>query len=286
MKSKQYKRFTRSKLGNVGYFSMLIFAGLFTVIPMIYMIVTSFKPLDELLIFPPKFFVQRPTFANYMVLPSLLTNMKMPLSRYVFNSVFIAIVCTVLQIVFGSMAAFVLSKIKLRGVGIFFLIVQFSLLYNGQTLAIPQYIIFSEMRIINTYWVYILPAVQSSLTVFLFKQYIDDGIPDPLLEAARIDGANLFHIYWKVVMPNIKPAIMTTALFGFQAIWSMQPAGTIFNEELRTLPAILTQISAGGIARAGSSMAASVLLMLPPILVYLITQSNVLETMSSAGIKD
>ena len=286
MKLMQYKRFTRSRGGNVVYFSLLALAGLFTLIPMIYMVVTSFKPLDEMLIFPPRFFVRRPTFSNYTALPALLSNMKVPLSRYVFNSIFIAVIVTVLQIFIGSMAAFVLSKTHIRGASVFFLIVQFSLLYNGQTLGIPQYIIFSQLRIINTYWVYILPALQSSLSVFLFKQYIDDSIPAALLEAARIDGANLLTTYWKIVMPNIKPAWMTIGLFGFQSIWSMQPAGTIFNESLRTLPAILSQIGGGGIARAGSSMAAAVLIMLPLVLVYIITQSKIMETMSSAGIKD
>ena len=260
--------------------------GFFTLVPMVYMIITSFKPLDELLIFPPRFFVVRPSIENYIALPSLLSGMKVPLSRYIFNSIFIAVICTVFQIFFGSMAAVVISKAGLKGVQILFLIIQFSLLYNGQTLAIPQYIIFSKLRIINTYWVYILPALQSSLSVFLFKQYIDASIPDALLEAARIDGANLYTIYWRIMMPNIKPAWMTVGLFGFQSIWSLQPAGTIFNEELRTLPSILSQISAGGIARSGSAMAATVLLMIPPILVYIISQSNIMETMSSAGIKD
>ena len=282
----QYKRFTRSRGGNVVFFGILALMGLFTLLPMIYMIVTSLKPLDELLIFPPRFFVQRPTLANFAALPSLLSSMKIPLSRYVFNSVFIAIVVTVFQIVIGSMAAFVLSKCRIRGGVVFFLIVQFSLLYNGQTLGIPLYIIYSKLGMINTYWVYILPALQSSMSVFLFKQYMDDSIPPSILEAAKIDGASLFKIYWQIVMPNIKPAWMTVCLFGFQAIWSVQPAGTIFDESLRTLPSILTQISAGGLARAGSSMAASVLLMLPPVLVYIISQSRVMETMSSAGIKD
>ncbi len=282
----QYKRYTRSKAGNFVYFFFLILAGLFTLLPMIYMVVTSFKPLDELMIFPPKFFVVRPTLANYKALPALLSSIKVPLSRYVFNSVFIAVVVTVLQIFISSMAAFVMSKIKIRFFAIFFVIVQFSLLYNAYTLAIPQYVIFAKLGMINTYWVYILPALQSSLAIFLMKQYMDDSIPDPLLEAARIDGASLFQIYYKIVMPNIKPAWMTVCLFGFQSIWSVQGTGTIFNETLKTLPSALSQIAAGGIARAGSSTAAGVLMMIPTITVYLITQSNVLETMSSAGIKD
>ncbi len=250
------------------------------------MVVTSFKPLDELLIFPPKFFVTRPTTANYRALPALLSNMKVPLSRYLFNSVFLAVLCTSLQIIISAMAAFIMSKVRFKWINVFFYIVQFSLLYNAYTLAIPQYVIFPKLRIINTYWVYILPSLQSCLAIFLMKQYIDDSIPDAMLEAARIDGASLYSIFFRIVMPNIKPAWMTVCLFGFQSIWSLQATGTIFNETLKTLPSALSQIAAAGISRAGSSTAASVLLMLPTILVYLITQSNIIETMSSAGIKE
>lgn len=285
-KTGEYKRYTRSKFGNVFYFLILALAGAFTLLPMIYMVVTSFKPLDELLIFPPRFFVNRPTLSNYTNLPSLLSNLNVPFSRYLSNSLFIAISVTVLQIFTGSMCAFVLSKVKLPWVNVFFAIVQFSLLYNSYTLAIPQYIIYVKLKMINTYWLYILPAIASSLSVFLIKQYIDDGIPDALLEAAKIDGANLFVIYWRVVMPNIKPAVMTMCLFGFQGIWNTQQTDAIYDEVLKTLPAVISQIGNGGIARAGSAMAASVLVMIPTVLVYLITQSNVIETMSSAGMKD
>lgn len=282
----EYRRYTRSKFGNFFYFLVLAAAGLFTLLPIIYMVATSFKPLDELLIFPPRFLVNRPTFSNYIQLPRLLSNLNVPLSRYLFNSLFVAIVVTLLQMFFGSMCAFVLSKIKLRGVKIFFMITQFALLYNSYTLAIPQYIVFIKLNMINTYWIYILPALASSLTVFLLKQYIDDGIPDALLEAAKIDGSNLFHCYLHIVLPNIKPALMTVCLFGFQSIWSLQATGTIYDEVLKTLPSVLTQISEGGLARAGSAMAAAVLMMIPTFIVYFVTQSNVLETMSSAGMKD
>lgn len=286
MKKAQYKKYSRSSAGNGFFFAFLAFAGLFTIIPMIYTVVTSFKPLDELLVFPPRFMVYRPTIQNYLSLPTLLSNLKVPLSRYVFNSIFISVVSTFFQIIFAAMAAFVLSKGRSKGRKVIFAIVQFALLYNSYTLAIPQYIIFSKLHMINTYWVYILPSLASTMGVFLIKQYIDDGIPVPLLEAARIDGASMFRIFWRIVMPNIKPAWLTLMLFSFSAMWALQPNGTVFDEELKTLPSVMTQISSGGIARSGSAMAAAVILMIPPIVVYLISQSNVLETMSSVGIKD
>lgn len=285
-KGSQYRKFTRSTAGNIGYFTILILFGLFTVFPLFYCIITSLKPLDELLIFPPRFWVARPTFDNYRVLPALLSNLEIPLSRYVFNSLFIAIATTIVQIIAGSMAAFTFSKSKIKGAKFSFTLITTMMLYNGATLGVPQYLIFSTMGIIDTYWVYILPAIPSTVNCFLMKQFMDASVNDSLLEAARIDGAGVGGMYWKIVMPIMKPAIMTVLLFSFQAMWSVVPGGTIFSEELKTLPYVMSSVSAGGIARSGSSMAITVILMLPPILVFVVTQSNVLETMGSSGIKE
>lgn len=283
----EYKRYTRSRAGNIVYFSFLFLMGVFSVLPLIYCICTAFKPLEELLIFPPRFFVSRPTLENFTVLPSLIENMGVPFSRYLFNSVFISIVTTILNIIISSMAAYTLSKSKIKGKNIFFWIVQFSLLYNGTTLGVPQYLIFSKLGMIDSYWIYILPAIPSSMGAFLIKQYVDSGVPDTLLEAAKIDGANVFNTYWRIVMPIIKPAWMTQLLFSFQAIWSVTPtSGTIFSENLKTLPYVMGSVATGGTARAGSAMACTVLLMIPPFVVYFISQSNVMETMSSAGLKE
>lgn len=284
-KRDQYKRYTRSRAGSIFIFSFLTIMGAVSILPMIYCICTAFKPLEELLVFPPKFFVSRPTLENFSVLPSLLGNLRVPLSRYIFNSVFITLITVLLQILVGSTAAFVFSKTKIKGRVVIFLIVQFSLLYNGYTLAMPQYMIFNWMNILDTYWVYILPSLASSMGVFLMKQYMDSSIPDSLMEAARIDGAGLARIYTSIIMPLSKPAWMTMLLFSFQSMWSTVPSGTIFNEKLKTLPYVMSSVSAGGVARSGSAMAVTVILMIPPIIVYFISQSNVMETMSSAGMK-
>lgn len=285
-KRPQYRRYTRSKAGNVMYFTILFLAGAFTVLPLVYCIVTSFKPLDELLIFPPRFFVNRPTWANYKALPSLLGKIRVPVSRYFFNSFFVAIASTVLHIVAASLAAFTFSKSKVKGRKAIFWIVQLMLLYNSVTLGVPQYYIFSQLRMIDTYWVYILPAIPSAVGCFLMKQFMDVAIPDSLMEAARIDGAGVLKMYWRIVMPILKPAWMTMLLFSFQSMWSFVPSGTIFSEQLKTLPQVMSSIAAGGIARSGSAMAVTVLLMIPPIIVFLVSQSHVLETMSSSGIKE
>lgn len=281
----QYRRYTRSTAGNVVYFSFLFLAGAFTVLPLVYCVITSFKPLDELLIFPPRFIVRRPTLSNYLELPSLLGKIQVPVSRYLFNSIFIAIAGTGLHIIAASLAAFAFSKSKMRGKNLMFMIIQIMLLYNSVTLSVPQYLIFTKLRMIDTYWVYILPAIPSAVGCFLMKQFIDVSVPDALLEAARIDGAGVIKMYHKIVMPILKPAWMTIMLLSFQSMWTVIPSGTIFSEQLKTLPQVMNSISAGGIARSGSAMAVTVILMIPPILVFLVTQSNVMETMSTSGIK-
>lgn len=286
-KVNQAKRYTRSKAGNFFYVLFLLLAALFSVLPLIYCVVTSFKPLDELLIFPPTLVtVKRPTLQNYAALPGLLSNLKVPLTRYIFNSVFVSVVTTFFYVILSSMAAFALSKSKLKVKRPFFMMVQFALLFNGFTLAIPQYLIYSFMGIIDTYWVYILPHLAGTMGVFLMKQYMEGSIPDALLEAARIDGAGPYRIFVQIVLPMVKPCIMTLMLFGFRDAWAAAPGETIFTEALKTLPGAMSQIAAGGIARQGSSMAVTVIMMIPPIVVYMISQSNVLESMNSAGIKE
>ena len=285
-KKSAVKKYTRSKFGNFLLFSILIIGGLFSALPLIYCVCTSFKPLDELLIFPPTFFVRRPTVSNYAILPDLMASLKVPLSRYVFNSLFITIVSTILYIITSTMAAFVLSKGKFRGSRLLFWLVQFALMFNGYTLAVPQFVIFTKIKIIDTYWIYILPYLASTLGVFLAKQYIDGYVPNALLEAAKIDGAHQYRIFWSIVMPIIKPIWLTILLFSFRDIWSTVPSGKVFSEQLKILPQVVTQITAGGTARAGSSMAVTCIMMIPPIIVFLISQSNVSEAMSSAGIKE
>ena len=282
----QMKRYTRSKAGNFFYFFFLFAAGVFSLLPMIYCVVTSFKPLDELLVFPPTLFtVKGPTLSNYSALPDLISSLSIPLSRYIFNTVFIAAVGTALTVVFSAMAAFVLSKTDIKYKGIIFTVIQFALLFNTYTLAIPQYIIYSQLRVINTYFVYLFPTLASSMGVFLMKQYMDGYVPDALIEAAHIDGADWFRIFSRIIVPIIKPCVLTLTLFTFLGLWNVQSTGTIFSEQLKTLPTVMSTIAAGGLARTGSSMATSVIMMIPPVLVYLISQSSIKETMSSAGIK-
>ena len=285
-KKSAVKRYTRSTAGNITLVLFLLIGGLFSMLPLIYCVSTSLKPLDELLIFPPRFLVHRPTIGNYTILPDLMASLKVPLSRYVFNSVVISFFTTFVYIYVALMAAYALSKGTFKGRNAMFWVVQFALMFNTYTLSVPQYLIFSKLGLIDTYWIYILPPMASTMGVFLGKQYIEGYVPDALLEAAKIDGANQFKVFWSIVMPTIKPIWLTLLLFTFRDIWQTVPTGKIFSEELKILPQVVTQITAGGTARSGSAMAVTVIMMIPPILVFLISQSSVAESMSSAGIKE
>lgn len=282
----QVRKYTRSKFGNFMFFLFLVGFGFFSVIPLIYSVVTSFKPLDELMIFPPKLLtVARPTIENYTILPSLISGLDIPMSRYVMNSVMISLVGTVLHVLCSGMASFVLAKTDLKHKNIIFLIIQYSLLFNGYTLGIPRYLIYTWTGLIDNYLVYILPFIPSSMGVFLMKQYMDGYVPNAIIEAARIDGASWNKTFWSIVFPMVRPCVLTLVLFTFRDIWATVPGGTIFTEAYKTLPTVMSTIGAGGIARTGAAMAASVIMMIPPIAVYLVSQSSIKETMGSAGIK-
>lgn len=286
MAHNQVKRYTRSKGGTFVIAMFLIIFGAFMILPMYYLIITSLKPLEEIMAFPPKFYVSAPTIRNYTALPKLLCTEWIPFSRYVLNSIFVSVVTTLLHIFIASAAAFTLSKYgKYKVFKTIFWLVQLSLLYNTYTLAIPQYVIMSKIGILNTYFVYILPYIPSSLGVFLLKQYMDSSVPEELLEAARIDGASTFMIYLRIALPLVKPAMLTLVLFAFKDMWSAAASNMVFDEDIKLLPNIISQIATGGITRQGSTMAATVFMLLFPVIVYLISQSSITKTMSSSGIK-
>ena len=279
------RRYTRSRGGDVAVLTFLILFGLFSIIPMVYSVITSFKPLDELLLYPPKFMVSRPTLENYLNLPSLLSNLKVPLSRYMFNSFFITVIGSILHILVATGAGFVISKTDFKFNNLIFKVVQIALLYNAVTLAVPRYLIYSKLGMLDTYAVYILPYLPSAMGVFLIKQYMDVSLPNELIEAAEIDGAGTLRVFFTLALPMVKPAWLTVFLFSFRELWSTIASGTIFSENLKTLGDAVATISSAGIARSGSTMAVTVLMMIPPIIVYLVTQNSVTETMSTSGIK-
>lgn len=282
---KNKKKLTASRGGNICIFLFLCITGIFMIFPIYYAVVQSFKPIEELFVFPPKLYVLNPTTKNYSDMMKVATSLWVPLSRYIFNSVFVSIVVTVCNLFVCCCAAFVLSKCKFPGNQFLNKLIVTALLFSSSATWIIQYLVMATLGMIDTYWALILPSIATPMGLFLMRQSMST-IHDSMIEAAKVDGAGLFRICWQVVVPNQKPAIMTLIIFAFQDAWNRQSGTIIFSEELKTLPTIMQQIAATGIARQGVTFATSVILMLPPLIVFLVAQSNVMETMANSGIKD
>ena len=253
--------------------------------PMVYNVCLALKPLDELLKQPPSFFPRNPTFRNFSDLFVTLSQSWVPFSRYVYNTMFVTIVATVGHVIIASMAAYVLAKYRFPGGNLFFRIAVVALMFTGYVTGIPNYMIMCRLHMVDTYWALILPAIGGSMGLFLMKQFME-GFPMSLIEAAKIDGAREFSIFWNLVMPNVKPAWLTISIFSIQGLWNNPQTTYIYTESKKMIAYALNQIQAGGIARTGQAQAVIVFSMSVPIIFFLFSQSQIMETMSSSGLKD
>ena len=222
MKLPKIKRrsFNRSVGGDVGINVMLFIFGAFMFLPMVYAISQSLKPLDELWMFPPRFLVINPTFKNFGELFRLMSESWVPFSRYIFNTAFVSVAGTFGHLFLASMAAYAMTKINFPGRKGMFKLVYYSLMFNSTVSALSNFIIMSVFGWIDTYWSLIIPAFGYTLGFYLMRQFIETTVPDSVLESARLDGAKELTIYWKIVMPIMKPALMTVLLFSFQGMCS------------------------------------------------------------------
>ncbi len=271
--------------GDITTYVMLLLYGAFMALPLIYSVIQAFKPYNELFIFPPRFFARNPTLANFSQLFDLTSSTWVPFSRYVFNTVLNTVLSTVIHIFAAAMCAYPLAKNNFPGKKGIFNVIVWSLLFSGSVTEIPVYLVMSTMGIINTFWVYLLPEIAATMGTFLLKQNMAQ-IPNAMIEAARIDGANEWTILWKIAMPAVKPAWLTLAIFSFQRNWNETSSSYVYTETIKMLPAALSQITtAGSVARAGEAYAASVLMLIPPIIFFILAQSSTVKTMAHAGIK-
>jgi ABC-type glycerol-3-phosphate transport system permease component len=279
------RKINRSAFGGFLAFLVLGLLGVFMLLPLVYAFVSAFKPMDEIFLFPPRFFVANPTLDNFVQLTQILSNYWVPFSRYLFNSAFVTVAATVGNVIFASMAAYPLAKHRFPGKKVLSEIIVLALLFTPQVIYIPQYIIIAKLGMINSYWALILPVVAMTLGVYLMKQFMTQ-IPDSLLEAARIDGAGELRTWWTIVMPSVKPAWLTLVIFAFQQIWNQPGNSYIYDESMKVLPSIMVQVQAGGLARAGVVAAVTLVMMLPPLVLFQLTQKSVIETMTTSGIKE
>ena len=284
MKLHTRNKLSRSRLGNLVVLVLLTAMGVFTAIPFLFSIVQSIKPVDELFVYPPRLTVSRPTLDNFAVLFNLTSSTWVPVSRYLFNSLLLTVCGTVGNVVVCSMAAYPLAKLKFHGRKLLFNLVVVSLLFTYEVTFIPNYVILSKLQMLDTFWALLLPAVATPMGLFLMKQFMEQ-IPDSVVESARVDGAGTLTLYWRIVMPQVKPAWLTLVIFSFQSLWNREGLEFIFSEELKMFPTILKQVASSGVARAGAAAAAAGLQNVPPIVVFFVSQSKVYETKARSGHK-
>ena len=275
----------RSVVGDIFLYLFLLFIAFVMAFPIIYAVSSALKPLDELFKFPPKVFPQNPTLDNFSDLFVTMGKSWVTFSRYLFNTVFITAVGTIGHLIIASMAAFVLAKYDFPGNKTFFKTVTVAMMFTGYVTQIPNYLILNKLGWIDTYWAIIIPAFASPMGLFLMKQFME-GLPTSLIEAAKIDGAGEWKVFANIVMPNVKPAWMTLIIFSVQALWNNKASTYIYSEERKTLVYALQQIQSGGIARTGQGAAVLVVVMIVPIIIFILSESQILETMASSGLKD
>ncbi len=263
----------------------------FMLLPIIFIISNAFKPAEELFAYPPRFFVVNPTFKNFVDLFTLMSTADVPVSRYLFNSIIVTVLSVAASVVVSTTAAYALSKKRFKLKKALFAVNTVALMFVPIAVTIPRFLIIAKLGLIDSFAVHILPALAMPVGLFLLKQFMD-GIPDEVIEAAQIDGASDVWIYWRIILPMIKPAIATIAILTFQATWNNADTSSMYIniESLKTFAFYLSTLSAttagaNTVAGQGISAAAALIMFLPNLIIFIFLQSQVMSTMSHSGLK-
>lgn len=280
------RKINRSIQGTVVLLIILLLFAAFMILPLLLAVGNSLKPLNELWEFPPRLFPREPTIKNFSDMFNIMAGSLVPFTRYLFNTILITVVGTAGNLLLSAMCAYPLAKKKFPGRRPIFKVIEMTLMFSTTVTAIPCYIVMAKIGWIDTYKALIVPAFASSLGLYLIKQFMEMSIPDTLLEAAAIDGASQWRIFVSIVIPCVKPAMLTQLLLSVQALWNLGTTTYVFSDEKKTLAYALNQIVTGGVARAGVGAAVTVFMMIVPITIFIICQNNILDTMSTSGLKD
>ena len=280
---------TKYDKSQVKFIVVLVLLAIFMALPIVYIFVTAFKPLNELFAYPPRFTVRRPTLENFARISSVMEESGIPITRYLANSLFSALIVVVCTVAMSVSAGYILSKKRFRCKNLLLTINNMALMFVPAAVKIPRYLVMERLNLLDLFVSNILPLLAMPVGLFLIKQFIDQ-VPDALIEAARIDGASDFTIVWRIIVPIIKPAMVTVAILAFQTSWNSAEESTLFinTDELRTFAFYLSSLTAGSttnVASQGMAAAASLILFVPNLIVFIAMQSKVLNTMAHSGIK-
>lgn len=262
--------------------------ALFMLLPIVFIICHAFKPMDELFAFPPKFFVTNPTTDNFTKLLKASQTAGIPMSRYVFNSLIVTFIVVLASIILSTMSGFALSKLRFRGKHAIMEVNNMALMFVPVAVMIPRYLTIKVLGITDTYLAHILPLIAMPVSLFLVKQFIDQ-IPDALIEAAYLDGAGDLRVYFKIIIPLVKPAIATSAILAFQSVWINVESSNFYvsDEGLKTLAFYMNSLATTNntVAGQGIAAAASLIMFLPNLIMFIILQKSMMNTMAHSGIK-
>jgi ABC-type glycerol-3-phosphate transport system permease component len=278
-------------VSQIKFYLLLLPLAAVMMLPVIFIFSTAFKPPDELFAFPPRFLVINPTLENFTDLLSAMAISGVPVGRYLFNSILIALVTVTTSILVSSMAAYALSKKRFKLKQLLFAINTVALMFVPIAVTIPRFLVIEELHLFDNFWVHILPVLAMPVGLFLLKQFMD-SIPDEVIESAQIDGATDWQIYWSIVLPMIRPAIATIAIITFQAAWNNTETSTLYvvDESLKTFAFYASTLAtadtgADAVAGQGIAAAAALIMFLPNLVIFIFLQSQVMSTMSRSGIK-
>jgi len=288
IRPKKTKQIAKRQATPLEYIVITVLA-LFTLLPIVYMVSTAFKPLEEMFLYPPRFFVRNPTARNFADLLLAIDALSVPFARYLFNSLFVTIVTVTAGLIISSMAAYPLAKYpRMPGGKLFFSVIVSTLMFAPEVTQIPRYLIVDQLGLIDSYTGLILPVIAGSYGLFLMKQFMEQ-LPIELIEAAKVDGASEWKIFWRVVMPLVRPAWITLIIFSFIGTWNDFFTPLIFtrSEQMKTLPLVMSAIGGGPgvVARSGAVAAASLVVTVPTFIIFVLLQRYVMETMAHSGIK-
>ena len=273
-------------VGGTAFLLLFIQAfAIFAVFPVAFMVGNAFKPMRELYRYPPTVLPQNPTGQNFKDLLVYASESLVPFTRYLYNTGVLVILGCLGQILLSAMAAFPLAKSEFRGKKLMSSMVVYALMFSGAVTAVPNYLILTKLGLVDSLWAIILPSFASTLGLYLMQNFME-MLPDSLIEAAKIDGASYFRTLVSIIMPVVKPALMTVFIFTFQGLWGNTGGSVLYTENIKPLSYMLSRIASTGIARQGMASAASLLSFFIPVLIFVVTQSNVMETMATSGMKD
>lgn len=261
---------------------------IFMAMPLVYIANHAFKPMDELFAFPPTFFVKNATLENFEKLIKFSRTSGVPMSRYVFNSLIVTVLTVGLSLLFTTMSAFALAKLKFKGRDMMMNVNQMALMFVATAVLIPRYLVIAKLGLIDNIWAHILPLMAYPVALFLVKQFTEQ-VPDSLIEAAYIDGASDVTVYRKIVIPLIKPAIATATILVFQQVWTNVETSNYYinDDSMKTLTFYMnSMINVNNtVAGQGMSAAATLILFIPNLVLFIILQNGVMNTMAHSGIK-